>query len=82
MAQLEDSLKRNILKSRLYFEEKKLCDEQLQTQNEKIEKLQKLIADAKGRYSKSLKALEEISEEIHRSRGEYPPGIVLYLYYI
>lgn len=73
VAQLEDSLKRNILKSRLYFEEKKLCDEQLQTQNEKIEKLQKLIADAKGRYSKSLKALEEISEEIHRSRGEYPP---------
>lgn len=72
--QLEENLKRNIIKSRLYFEEKKLCDEQLQTQNEKIEKLQRLIADAKFRYSKSLKALEEISEEIHRRRGEYPPG--------
>ncbi|CAG9784030.1 unnamed protein product [Diatraea saccharalis] len=74
VTQLEDNLKRNIVKSRLYFEEKKLCDEQLQTQNEKIEKLQHLIADAKHRYSKSLKALEEISEEIHRRRGEYPPG--------
>ncbi|XP_047528323.1 SH3 domain-binding protein 5 homolog isoform X1 [Vanessa atalanta] len=74
VTQLEESLKRNIVKSRVYFEEKKLCDEQLQAQNEKIEKLQRLIADAKFRYSKSLKALEEISEEIHRRRGEYPPG--------
>ncbi|XP_041976996.1 SH3 domain-binding protein 5 homolog isoform X2 [Aricia agestis] len=74
VTQLEESLKRNIIKSRIYFEEKKLCDEQMQTQNEKIEKLQRLIADAKYRYSKSLKALEEISEEIHRRRGEYPPG--------
>lgn len=73
VTQLEENLKRNIIKSRLYFEEKKLCDEQLQTQNSKIEKLQRLIADAKYRYSKSLKALEEISEEIHRRRGEYPP---------
>ncbi|XP_068629404.1 SH3 domain-binding protein 5 homolog isoform X2 [Battus philenor] len=74
VTQLEENLKRSIIKSRLYFEEKKLCDEQLQTQNEKIEKLQRLIADAKFRYSTSLKALEEISEEIHRRRGEYPPG--------
>lgn len=74
VTQLEENLKRNIIKSRVYFEEKKLCDEQLQAQNEKIEKLQRLIADAKFRYSKSLKALEEISEEIHRRRGEYPPG--------
>lgn len=74
MAHLEDNLKRNIIKSRLYFDEKKLCDEELQAQNDKIEKLQHLIADAKYRYSKSLKALEEISEEIHRRRGEYPPG--------
>ncbi|CAH2073166.1 unnamed protein product, partial [Iphiclides podalirius] len=74
VTQLEENLKRSIIKSRLYFEEKKLCDEQLQTQNGKIERLQRSIADAKYRYSKSLKALEEISEEIHRRRGEYPPG--------
>ncbi|XP_023935536.1 SH3 domain-binding protein 5 homolog [Bicyclus anynana] len=74
VAQLEENLKRNIIKSRVYFEEKKLCDEQLQAQNEKIDKLQRLIADAKYRYAQSLKALEEISEEIHRRRGEYPPG--------
>ncbi|CAK1545082.1 unnamed protein product [Leptosia nina] len=73
VTQLEENLKRNIIKSRIYFDEKKLCDEQLQMQNEKIEKLQRQIADAKFRYSKSLKALEEISEEIHRRRGEYPP---------
>ncbi|XP_047512080.1 SH3 domain-binding protein 5 homolog isoform X1 [Pieris napi] len=74
VTQLEDNLKRNIVKSRIYFDEKKLCDEQLQMQNEKIEKLQRMIADAKYRYSKSLKALEEISEEIHKRRGDYPPG--------
>ncbi|XP_050678654.1 SH3 domain-binding protein 5 homolog isoform X1 [Leptidea sinapis] len=74
VTQLEDNLKRTIMKSRPYFEEKKLCDEQLQTQNEKIAKLHRLIADAKFRYASSLKALEEISEEIHRRRGEYPPG--------
>lgn len=74
MTQLEENLKRSIIKSRLYFEEKKLCDEQLQTQNEKISKLQRLIADAKFRYSKSLKVLEEISEEIHRRRGDFPLG--------
>lgn len=51
-----------------------MCDAELQAQNLKIERLQRLIADAKFRYSKSLKALEEISEEIHRRRGEYPPG--------
>lgn len=73
MAQLEDNLKRHILKSRLYFDEKKLCDEQLKAQNEKIAKLQQLIADAKCRYANSLKALEKISEDIHRRRGEYPP---------
>lgn len=74
VTQLDDNLKRNIIKSRVYFDEKKLCDTELLTQNQKIEKLQRLIADAKFRYSKSLKALEEISEEIHRRRGEYPPG--------
>ncbi|KPJ19095.1 SH3 domain-binding protein 5-like [Papilio machaon] len=74
VTQLEENLKRSIIKSRIYFDEKKLCDEQLQMQNEKIEKLQRLIADAKFRYATSLKALEEISEEIHRRRGEYPPG--------
>lgn len=71
VAQLEDNLRRHILKSRHYFEEKKLCDEQLRTQNEKIGRLQRLIADAKYRYSTSLKALEEISEDIHRRRGDF-----------
>ncbi|XP_077290430.1 SH3 domain-binding protein 5 homolog [Arctopsyche grandis] len=82
LQQLEDQLRKYVLKSRPYFDEKQLCQEQLATQKERIEYLQDLISKAKFRYSQSLKMLEAISEEIHMKRrdmyddsvGEYPVG--------
>lgn len=82
LQQLEDQLKKYVVKSRPYFDEKQLCQEQLATQKERIDYLQNLISEAKFRYSQSLKTLEAISEEIHMKRkdmyddgvGEYPVG--------
>lgn len=68
-AQLEDQLRRSVQKSRPYFEEKQICQDQLQTQKDRIQELQLAVASAKRQYALALKALEEISEEIHRARG-------------
>lgn len=65
----EERQRRNICKSRPYFEEKQLCMEQLQTQKHRIEELNVRIKSAKTSYAMSLKNLEKISEEIHRTRG-------------
>lgn len=74
--QLEEKLKRFIHKSRPYFEENQICQDQLKTQKERIKELQTMIQAAKSKYAKSLRNLEEISEEIHRQRGDLPvpPG--------
>lgn len=68
--QLEDRVRRSIQKSRPYFDEKQICQDQLQTQKERIQELQTQIQCAKTMYSTSLKNLEQISEEIHRQRGD------------
>ncbi|PSN33342.1 SH3 domain-binding protein 5 [Blattella germanica] len=67
--QLEQRLRRNIAKSRPYFEEKALCQGQLATQKERVESLQQAVAKVKSEYAESLKELERISEEIHYKRG-------------
>ncbi|XP_059619654.1 SH3 domain-binding protein 5 homolog [Phlebotomus argentipes] len=76
--QLEDRLKRNIHKSRPYFEEKQICQDQLETQKGRIQELQSLVQVAKSSYSNALRNLETISEEIHKQRGDLscaaPPG--------
>lgn len=72
---LESKLRRNINKSRPYFEEKELCQSQLATQKERIEYLQKKVASVKHSYAMSLKELERISEEIHLKRGDLGRGI-------
>lgn len=78
MQQEEERQRRNIHKSRPYFEEKQLCLEQLQTQKDRILELEIKIKSAKASYAMSLKNLEKISEEIHRIRGTdlsiVPPG--------
>lgn len=85
MQQLEERLRRLIIKSRPYFEEKAICLDQLNTQRDRIEFLQKSVSQVKFSYSQSLKALELISEEIHQKRKhpkqqalpseeEFPPG--------
>lgn len=74
----EEKFRRSIQKSRPYFEEKQICQDQLRTQKDRIHMLQQQIQMAKATYSRSLKLLEQISEEIHRKRGDYgsvaPPG--------
>lgn len=66
--QLEEKLQRHIVKSRPYFDEKFLCQEQLNTQKERVENIKREIARAKHSYSETLKQLERISNEIHMKR--------------
>ncbi|KAK7789737.1 hypothetical protein R5R35_007461 [Gryllus longicercus] len=68
--QLEQKLRRSIIKSRPYFEEKSLCQGQLATQKERVESLQKAVSRSKVSYACSLKELERISEEIHCKRNK------------
>lgn len=75
---LEQKFKSSITKSRLYFEEKQICEDQLNTQKERIGQLQTLLQQAKTGYSTALKSLELISESIHKMRGELgvrEPGV-------
>ncbi|XP_060527761.1 SH3 domain-binding protein 5 homolog [Cylas formicarius] len=70
LKQLEDKLQRFITKSRPYFDEKALCQEQLNTQKQRIESLKKEIIKTKNFYSQTLKNLEQISNEIHMKRKD------------
>lgn len=78
--QLEERFRRSIAKSRPYFEEKQICQDQLQTQKNRIQELQAQVQNAKQTYSTALRNLERISDEIHRQRGDFvamttpPPG--------
>ncbi|ALC41211.1 pcs [Drosophila busckii] len=72
LQQLEDRFRRSINKSRPYFEEKQVCQDQLQTQKNRIQELQQQVSQAKSTYSTALRNLERISEDIHRQRGDYP----------
>ncbi|KAL1137610.1 hypothetical protein AAG570_009306 [Ranatra chinensis] len=67
---LEQKLRRSIIKSRPYFEEKALCQEQLDAQKKRVEELQLAVTRAKHDYSASLRRLEAISEEIHLRRRD------------
>lgn len=66
---LEQKFKSCITKSRPYFEEKQICQDQLNTQKERIQQLQALLQTAKSNYATALKNLEIISESIHKMRG-------------
>lgn len=70
--QLEEKLRRHIIKSRPYFEENQICQDQLKTQKARIAELQGQIQVAKTKYSTALRSLENISEDIHRQRGDLP----------
>lgn len=70
--QLEEKLRRHIIKSRPYFEENQICQDQLKTQKARIAELQGHIQVAKTKYSTALRSLENISEDIHRQRGDLP----------
>lgn len=66
---LEERLQRHIIKSRPYFDEKFLCQDQLNTQKDRIETIKKDIAKAKHLYAQTLRTLEQISNEIHMKRN-------------
>ncbi|KXJ71405.1 hypothetical protein RP20_CCG020668 [Aedes albopictus] len=67
---LEERNRRSIQKSRPYFEEKQLCQEQLEAQKGRIQQLEDQISAAKTAYGTALRNLEQISEEIHKQRGD------------
>lgn len=77
LKQFEEKLHKTISKSRNYFEEKALCQEQLNTQKQRIETLKQDIIKAKNFYSQTLKNLEHISNEIHQKRGTKPEDDIL-----
>ncbi|XP_058055279.1 SH3 domain-binding protein 5 homolog isoform X2 [Anopheles bellator] len=68
--QLEERYHRSIQKSRPYFDEKQLCQEQLEAQKGRIQQLEHQIQAAKSAYNTALRNLEKISEEIHQQRGD------------
>lgn len=69
LKQLEEKQVKNIIKARPYFDEKVLCEEQLNTQKERIEAIRKDITRTKNFYAQTLKNLEQISNEIHMMRS-------------
>lgn len=73
----EEKLHKFVNKSRSYFEEKALCQDQLNTQKQRIEILKQEINKAKNFYAQTLKNLEQISNEIHIRRGTKPDDDIL-----
>ncbi|GBP73703.1 SH3 domain-binding protein 5-like [Eumeta japonica] len=69
VAQLQNSLKRHITKSRPYFEEKARINAALEAQKARIQSLEESVAVTKQQYSAALRNLERISDEIHRHRS-------------
>ncbi|CAG9860534.1 unnamed protein product [Phyllotreta striolata] len=64
----EEKFHRSIIKARPYFDEKSLCQDQLNTQKSRIGSLKQEILNSKQSYSQTLKNLEQISNEIHLKR--------------
>ncbi|KAG5892425.1 hypothetical protein JTB14_003361 [Gonioctena quinquepunctata] len=68
LKQQEDKLQKFIIKSRPYFDENSLCQEQLSTQRSRIGAIKQEIIKSKNLYAQTLKNLEQISNEIHMKR--------------
>ncbi|KAG8191800.1 hypothetical protein JTE90_026832 [Oedothorax gibbosus] len=65
---LEQQLKKEIIKSRTYFEQKKVFLKVLEDLKTRVESLQKTVMDSKANYAACLHQLEMISSEIHERR--------------
>ncbi|XP_010074318.1 PREDICTED: SH3 domain-binding protein 5-like, partial [Pterocles gutturalis] len=65
---LQKSLKRVIVKSKPYFELKAQFNQILEEHKSKVTALERLVSQAKTRYSVALRNLEQISEQIHARR--------------
>lgn len=66
---LQKSLKRNIIKSKPYFELKAQFNHILEEHKTTVLQLEETVSKVKTRYSVALRNLEQISEEIHAQRG-------------
>lgn len=66
---LQKSLKRNIIKSKTYFELKAQFNHILEEHKTTVLQLEEAVSKVKTRYSVALRNLEQISEEIHAQRG-------------
>ncbi|XP_057650829.1 SH3 domain-binding protein 5 homolog isoform X1 [Diorhabda carinulata] len=64
----DEKFHKAILKARPYFDEKVVCQDQLNTQKNRIGALKQEILNSKQSYSQTLKNLEQISNEIHMKR--------------
>ncbi|XP_064455841.1 SH3 domain-binding protein 5 homolog [Ornithodoros turicata] len=65
---LERRLKKDIAKSRLYFEMKSNFQKKLQEIKGQVETLRKAVSQSKQSYTDALRSLELISSEIHEKR--------------
>ena len=61
---LEKELKRHIVKSQLYFDEKTRWNIQMEAQKARIDELDKAIVQAKTSYKEAMKNLSKISEDV------------------
>ncbi|KAI7688105.1 SH3 domain-binding protein 5 -like protein [Sarcoptes scabiei] len=69
-SQLKEKHKNSIRKSKIYFNESDNFRSKLASIKDCIQKLKQEIGDCKNHYSKTLKNLGEISEEIHERRSQ------------
>ncbi|CAN8178040.1 unnamed protein product [Coccothraustes coccothraustes] len=65
---LQKSLRRDIARSRPYFELKAQFNQRLEEHKSRVNSLESAVGQAKLRYSVALRNLEQISEEIHARR--------------
>nr|CAD7453217.1 unnamed protein product [Timema tahoe] len=73
--QLQKELKRAITKSRPYFEMKAQFNQLLEDQKRRVKSLEQQVGQVKTSYANALRNLEQISDEIHRTRkGESLEG--------
>lgn len=69
--QLEEKYRRSIKKAKPYFDMKAQYDQIIPYRREQVDCLKKAVREAKASYSASLRALEEISNQIHQKRREF-----------
>ncbi|CAG2165582.1 unnamed protein product [Oppiella nova] len=70
LSTLEKQLKSAIKKSKPYYEESATVQTELNAIKARIESLNTVILEAKTSYSKTLRDLESISDEIHEKRAQ------------
>ncbi|CAF0703548.1 unnamed protein product [Brachionus calyciflorus] len=72
---LEKELKKYIIKSESYYEEKFRWNIQMEAQKARIDELERALILAKTTYKEAMKNLSKISEEIHERRDAEKRGL-------